>query len=228
MVANGTSSTGVGQQKARILVVEDHPLFRERLIEVIHREGDLVVCGEADNVDEAMRLIRETRPDLVLLDITLKESNGLALVKALKSQGSGIPVLILSMHDEGIYAARSIRAGARGYITKDRTAADVIIGIRTVLSGDVFLSERATLDLARSLAGPVVPGGSRRMGRLTDRELEVLRLLGRGYTTREVAQSLKLGIASIDTYRARIKEKMSLRNAAELQSFATRWVTEQE
>lgn len=216
------------QRKARVFLVEDHPLFRERVAQLINGEPDLEVCGEADSAGEALEQIGADRPDLVVLDITLKDSSGLTVLKSLKAQGSSLPVLVLSMHDEATYAARSIRAGARGYITKQRAAAEVLAAMRTVLAGDVYLSERASLDFARSVAEPGVRSHTRSVGRLTDRELEVLRLLGRGYTTREIAQTLSLGIASIDTYRARIKEKMNLRNASELQSFATRWLSEQE
>jgi DNA-binding NarL/FixJ family response regulator len=217
----------MNERKSRIFVVEDHPMFRERLAQLINGEADMEFSGEADNAEDALRLIRENAPDLVLVDVTLRGSSGLALIKSLKAIGIGVPTLVLSMHDEATYASRTIRAGASGYITKHRAAADVLHAIRSVLAGDVYLSEKASLEFARSFAAPGM-GQSRSLGRLTDRELDVLRLLGRGNTTREIAQTLKLGIASIDTYRARIKEKMNLRNAAELQTFATRWLSEQE
>jgi DNA-binding NarL/FixJ family response regulator len=218
----------MSDQKKKVLVVEDHPMFRERLAALLDGEPDLELAGEADTVEDSLRLIREVSPDLLLVDVTLKGSSGLALIKALKAAGSGIPILVLSMHDESIYAERAIRAGARGYITKHRAAGDVLRAIRTVLAGEVYLSEKATAEFLRGLVAPGTPGASRPLGRLTDRELEVLRLIGRGSTTREIAQTLGLGIASIDTYKARIKEKMNLRNATELQNFAIRWISERE
>jgi DNA-binding NarL/FixJ family response regulator len=223
-----TVSPNMKERIARIFVVEDHPMFRERLAQMINAEPDMQLCGEADNADDALRLIRETAPDLALVDVTLKGSSGLVLIKSLKALGIAIPTLVLSMHDEATYASRTIRAGASGYITKHRAANDVLSAIRSILAGDVYLSEQGAVEIARSFAVPGAAGQPRSVARLTDRELEVLRLLGAGQTTREIAQTLKLSVASIDTYRARIKEKMNLRNAAELQTFATRWLSEQE
>jgi DNA-binding NarL/FixJ family response regulator len=163
-----------------------------------------------------------------IVDITLKESNGLELIKSIRPLSIGLPVLVLSMHEESLDAERAIRAGAIAYITKHQPAQEVLLAIRRVLAGEVYLSEKMTSSFLKSLITTEVEGISRPVDRLTDRELEVLDLIGRGHTTRKIADTLQLGVATIDTYRAKIKEKMNLRNAAELQHFAINWVRERE
>ena len=211
-------------KKIRVIIVEDHPMFRERLAQLINAEKDLELAGEADSFDDAIRLVRDSQPDLALVDVTLKGGSGLVLINALRGSGFSAPILVLSMHEESLYAERAIRAGANGYITKHRASSDVLLAIRRVLSGEMYLSEKMTSDLARTLSRSGKWGPSRSLGRLTDRETEVLRLIGQGQTTREIADALGIGIASVDTYRARIKEKMNLRNGTELQHFAIRCV----
>jgi DNA-binding NarL/FixJ family response regulator len=215
-------------EKARVVVVDDHPLFRERLCQLINNEPDMEICGQAEGAQEAIQIIRETSPNLAVIDITLKTSSGLELIKSIKALSIGVPVLVLSMHDESLYAERALRAGASGYITKSQEAAQVLLAVRSVLGGKIYLSEEMTAGLLKSLAGTGTKAIARPMDRLTDRELQVLDLIGRGRTTRDIAQLLKLGVATVDTYRARIKEKMNFRNATELQHFAIRWVREQE
>jgi DNA-binding NarL/FixJ family response regulator len=218
----------MSDNKKRVVIVDDHPLFRERLAQLINHEPDMEVTGEADTAKDAIQLIRNTSPDLAIVDITLKESSGLELVKSIKALSIGVPVLVLSMHDESLYAERALRAGATGYITKQQAADEVLSAIRRVLAGEVYLSEKMTSGFLKSLTSTGVKSISRAVDRLTDRELEVLDLIGRGQTTRQVADKLQLGVATVDTYRARIKEKMNFRNAAELQHFAIRWVRERE
>jgi DNA-binding NarL/FixJ family response regulator len=162
------------------------------------------------------------------VDITLKGSSGLELIKGIRALSIGIPVLILSMHEESLYAERALRAGATGYITKNQAADEVLAAIRRVLTGEIYLSEKMTSVFLRSLTTTGAKSMPRPVDRLADRELEVLELIGRGNTTRQIADKLQLGPATVDTYRARIKEKMNLRNATELQHFAIRWVREQE
>ncbi len=204
-------------------------MFRERIAQLINNEPDLELAGEAENADDALRVIRETAPDLVLVDLTLQDSSGLVLIKTMRGMGIEAPVLVLSMHEESLYAERAIRAGARGYITKHRAASEVVSAIRHVLDGEVFLSSKATSELLRTIArSPRTATPQRSVARLTDREMEVLQLIGKGHATREIAQILDLGIASVDTYRARIKEKMNLRNAFELQGFAIRMMSQGE
>ena len=215
-------------EKARVVVVDDHPLFRERLCQLINNEPDMEICGEASSAQEAIQIIRETSPNLAVIDITLKTSSGLELIKSIKALSIGVPVLVLSMHDESLYAERALRAGASGYITKSQEAAQVLLAVRSVLIGKIYLSEEMTSGFLKSLAATGTKGIARPVDRLTDRELQVLDLIGRGRTTRDIAQLLKLGVATVDTYRARIKEKMNFRNAMELQHFAIRWISERE
>ena len=210
------------------MIVDDHPMFRERLSELINHELDMEVCGEADDAQEAIRLIRETSPDRAIVDITLKGSSGLELVKSIKALSIVVPVLVLSMHDESLYAERALRAGATGYITKHQATEEVLLAIRRVLSGEIYLSEKMTTVFLKSLSTVGAKSVARSLDRLTDRELQVLEFVGRGYTTRAIADALKLGVATVDTYRARIKEKMNFRNAVELQHFAIRWVRDRE
>src|SRR4029077_20826557 len=218
----------MSEKKERVVIVDDHPMFRERLSELINHELDMEVCGEADDAEEAIRLIRETSPNLAIVDITLKASSGLELIKSIKALSIIVPVLVLSMHDESLYAERALRAGASGYITKSQEAAQVLLAVRSVLGGKIYLSEEMTSGFLKSLAATGTKGIARPVDRLTDRELQVLDLIGRGRTTRDIAEPLKLGVATVDAYRARIKEKMNFRNAMELQHFAVRWVSERE
>lgn len=218
----------MSDKKERVVIVDDHPLFRERLAQLINHELDMEVCGEAEDAGQGIQLIRSSSPDLAIVDITLKGSSGLELIKSIKALSIGTPVLVLSMHDEALYAERALRAGATGYITKHQAADEIIVAIRRVLAGEVYLSERMTASFLKSLTTGGVKNIPRPVDRLTDRELEVLELIGNGRTTREIAETLKLGVATVDTYRARIKEKMNFQNATELQHFAVRWVRERE
>lgn len=216
------------QPKTRVIIVEDHPLFRERLALLINKEPDMEVCGESDNIQRAMELIQAIRPDAAILDITLKGSSGLELLKDLKAQSIALPVLVLSMHDESLYAERAIRAGAMGYITKDEAAEKVMQAIRKVVGGDIYLSDQMTARILKNLKDG--GGGLNRplLDRITDRELEVFQLIGKGKTTREIAETLNLGLTTIDTYRARLKEKLNLKNATELMCEAAKWARTRE
>ena len=220
--------------KLRVVVVDDHPMFRDRLAQIINHELDMQVCGEAANSQTALETIQTTQPDLAVIDITLDGASGLELIKSIRALGLKIPLLVLSMHDESLYAERALRAGANGYITKRQPATEVVSALRRVLAGEVYLSEKMTAGFLRTLTagGGTGAGGTKEIAapinRLTDRELEVMELIGLGRTTREIAASLQLGVATVDTYRARIKEKMNFRNAVELQHFAIRWVRERE
>jgi DNA-binding NarL/FixJ family response regulator len=214
--------------KARVIVVDDHPLFRERLCQLINDEQDMEICGEAENAQPALLIIRETSPNLAIVDITLKTSSGLELVKNIRALSIGVPVLVLSMHDESLYAERALRAGAMGYITKSEEAAEVILAVRSVLAGKIYLSQEMTSTFLEGLTTCGVRVSPHSVDRLTDRELQVLDLIGRGRTSQEIGEVLKLGISTVDTYRARIKQKMNFRNAMELQHFAIRWLSERE
>jgi DNA-binding NarL/FixJ family response regulator len=214
--------------KARVVVVDDHPLFRERLCQLINNELALEISGEAETAQEALEMIRETRPDMAIVDITLKTSSGLELIKSIKALSIGVPVLVLSMHDEALYAERAMRAGASGYITKNQEAPQILEAVKTVLAGKIYLSVEMTSSLLKGFTATGSRNASNPIERLSDRELQILSLIGRGRSTRDIAKLLNLGIATVDTYRARIKDKMNFRNATDLLHFAVRWVSERE
>lgn len=210
-------------RRSRVLIVEDHPMFRERLRELIDKESDLEVCGEADNIQAALELLRMPEPvDVVVLDITLRSGSGLELLKQMQAEHLATPVLVLSMHDEALYAERSLRAGAKGYITKYEASPRVMTAIRQVLGGEVYLSSKIATKILGGLTG-----GPRKLSgveQLTDRELEVFELIGRGRTTREIGARLHLGTTTVDTYRARIRTKLQIENSSQLVHEAVRWV----
>lgn len=198
-------------------------MFREQLAHLINKVNDMRVCGEADNIRDGFVLIKQSRPSIAIVDITLKGSSGLELLKDLRAHGIPVPALVLSMHDESLYAERALRAGARGYVTKHNASAVVIRAIRQVLNGEIYLNPRF---MSRMINGMLNGRDSspRPIDRLADRELEVFHLVGRGLTTRQIATQLGLGVTTVDTYRARIKEKLNLENVARLRVEASRWV----
>jgi len=202
-------------------------MFREWLSQMITKDRRFTVCGEADNIREGLEIIRTQKPDIALIDITLRGSSGLELVKDLKAQGLEVPVLVLSMHDEALYAERVLRAGARGYISKHEASSTLLKAILHVLDGEIYLSERMTAAMLAKVASHGSRAAASDMESLADRELEVFQLVGKGYNSREIAAQLHLGETTIDTYRARIREKLHLRNAADLYTRAAQWVQEQ-
>ena len=208
--------------KATVVLVEDHPMFRERLAELINKEPDLEVCGEADNIRDGFDLITQRGAQVAIIDISLQGASGLELLKNLKAASVTIPVLILSMHDESLYAERALRAGARGYITKNEASAKVMTALRQVLAGEIYVGTKAATKILANLSH-AGQGGSG-VERLTDRELEVFEKIGRGRTTREISIQLGVGAATVETHRSRIKEKLRLENGAQLQREALRWV----
>ena len=212
------------QTRARVFLIEDHPIVVQGLTQIINQERDLIVCGHAAGVHYAREEIRRLKPDLAVADIALKEINGLELIKALRSQFPELPILTLSMHDEAVYAERSLRAGAGGYIMKDQATENLVGAIRKVLSGDIYLSERMTSVLLHQIAERRTPGLLSPVERLSDRELEVFELIGKGHGTKEIANELHLSIKTIESYREQIKQKLSLHNATQLIQDALRWV----
>ena len=212
------------ERKAKVFLVDDHPLVREHLTALIQHEADLQVCGEAADAPTALSLISRQVPDLVILDISLKRSNGLELIKSLKEMWPKLPVLVLSMHDEMLYAERSLRAGALGYITKEEATVNVLSAIRKVLRGQVYLSDRMAGRMMKRMVGGVAKEGGSPLEVLTDRELEVFQMLGRGLGTRQIAEELRLGIKTVESYRARIKEKLQLEDGNQLLQHAIQWV----
>ncbi|MBE7497844.1 MAG: response regulator transcription factor [Verrucomicrobiaceae bacterium] len=209
----------------KVLLVEDHPMFREHLGGLINRELGMRVCGEADNIKDAMQLIHSENPDIAIVDVTLRGgSSGLELVKDIKAQGLEVNVLVLSMHDEELYAERALRAGAKGYISKNEASTEVIKAIRSVAAGEVYASRQMTARLLERMTQKRTSQPLAGMETLADRELEVFQMLGRGKSTKEIAQMLNLGESTVETYRARIKDKLQLRSAAELYLRAGQWV----
>jgi DNA-binding NarL/FixJ family response regulator len=212
------------RSKRTILIVDDHPIVRQGLAQLINQENDLLVCAQAEDAHQAMQAIRESGPDMVIVDISLKETSGVELIKDLKIQYPDLPVLTLSMHDETVYGERALRAGARGYIMKQEATEKVVTAIRRVLAGEVYVSD----GMAAKMVSKLVGGPGRKTGSpvecLSDRELEVFRMLGEGYNTREMADKLHLSVKTIETYRAHIKDKLALQDASELLRSAIQWV----
>jgi DNA-binding NarL/FixJ family response regulator len=213
-------------QKRKVLLVEDHPLFRERLGMLINRDLGMEVCGEADNTRSAMELIEKTKPDIAIVDINLRGASGLELIKDIKARGLDLAVLVLSMHEEQMYAERSLRAGARGYIMKSEAPAEITKAIRQITEGGVYVSPQMNAQLLKRLSAARSSDAPSGVDSLTDRELEVFQFIGKGRNAREIAESLGLGESTVETYRARIKDKLGLRNAAELYQRAAQWLVE--
>lgn len=211
-------------EKKRILLVEDHPLFRAMLVQLIEQELGLTVCGQTDNIREALTLIERLRPDAAIIDLTLPGSSGLELIKDLMARNFGLPVLVLSMHAETLYAERVLHAGAKGFISKQASAAEVVFAVRTVLAGRIYVSQCINETILQRHAGSSKPATG--VNLLSDREIEVFQLMGNGLTSREIAGRLRLESTTVDSYRARIKEKLVIRNAAELYQRAAQWVRE--
>jgi DNA-binding NarL/FixJ family response regulator len=213
----------VQTKKCRVLLVDDHPIVRQGLALLIDREGDLSVCGEADGAHSAFHAIETLRPDVVVLDISLSGPDGLDVLKEIRMKTASLPVLILSMHDESIYAERAMRAGANGYIMKQEATEKVLVAIRRILQGEVYLSDRLTNTMLQQYMRGVSPTKMSPLVSLTDRELEVFRLIGEGHGTRQIADELHLSVKTIESYQAHIKEKLALRNARELVQHAIEW-----
>ncbi|MHC4596249.1 MAG: response regulator transcription factor, partial [Planctomycetota bacterium] len=213
--------------KSKILIVDDHPIVRQGLAELVNHENDLVACGQAEDAHQARKAIKEQRPDMAVIDISLRETSGIELIKDINVQYPDLPVLALSMHDESLYAERALRAGARGYIMKAEATEKVITAIRKILNGEIYVSDKIAAKMLRKLVGGKAEISTSPVQRLSDRELEVFHLIGKGYGTRQISERLHLSIKTIETYRAHIKEKLSLANAAELLRYAIQWVSSQ-
>lgn len=210
---------------ARILIVDDHPIVRQGLARMIAEEPDLEVCGEAEDASQALRQVTESKPDLVIIDISLKSGTGIELIKQIKARDEQVRMLVSSMHDESLFAERSLRAGAMGYINKQEAADKIIGAIRSVLQGKIYLSSQLTDRVLHRMIGGKHPEGSPVEG-LSDRELEVFELIGSGLTTRQIAAKLHLSPKTVETHRENIKKKLNLVNAIELTRYAVEWVLE--
>jgi len=209
---------------ARVLLIDDHPIVRQGLAQLINQESDLQICGEAGDPPEALQCIEMDQPDIALVDLSLGESSGLELIKDIRVQFPDLPVLVLSMHNELLYAERALRAGARGYIMKDEGTEKLVAAIRLVLGGDIYVSETMSARMLHKFVEGSPDEGSSPIDRLSDRELQVFELIGRGLGTREIAAKLHLSVKTIEAHRAHIKDKLDLKNSIELLQHAMRWI----
>jgi DNA-binding NarL/FixJ family response regulator len=216
-----TPDTGTPQR--RIFLVDDHPLVREWLTNLIHQQPDLTVCGEAESAPQAIPAIIALKPEVAIVDLSLKDSSGIELIKALRQTCPDVAVLVLSMHDETHYAERALRAGARGYITKRETTKKVIAAIRQVLEGKLYVGENVAAAMTAQYVGGKTLATGAPVEQLSDRELEVFELLGQGRGTRQIAETLRVSVKTVQAYYARIKEKLNLRSVTEMVREAVRW-----
>jgi DNA-binding NarL/FixJ family response regulator len=210
-------------KKKTVFVVDDHPIVRQGLTLLIDQESDLTVCGEAEEMHSALSAIQAVHPDILIVDISLNGPDGLELLKNIRITSPRLPVLILSMHDESIYAERALRAGANGYIMKQEATEKVLVALRRILSGEIYVSEKIANSMLQHYVRGSHPSEHSSVAELTDRELEVFRLIGDGHATRQIAEELHLSIKTVESYQAHIKEKLSLRSARELVQHAVEW-----
>lgn len=209
------------KSKLRVLIVDDHPLVRERLAEILNRDSELSVCAEAEDRHQAIEEIEKKLPHLAIIDLTLKNSDGLELIKDVHARWPELLMLVVSMHDESLYAERVIRAGARGYITKQEATRDILVAIRTVLDGGIYLNQKIATQMIDRFTSTRATGPSVQL--LADRELQVFELTGRGLNTRQISERLHIGVKTVETYRARIREKLKLKEPTDLLKRAIAW-----
>ncbi|HNQ84816.1 MAG TPA: response regulator transcription factor [Deltaproteobacteria bacterium] len=207
----------------KILIVDDHPILRKGLAMVIDQEPDLVVAGEAEDVPGGLDMIEAVKPDVVIVDISLPGVDGIELIKTMKLKYRDLPALVVSMHDETLYAERALRAGARGYIMKQEAVDKVLVAIRKVLKGEIFVSDRITTKMVETLISGDAKGASTPLDLLSNRELTVFRLIGQGFKTSQIADKLHLSVKTIESYRSHIKEKLRLSTGNDLMKYAIQW-----
>ena len=212
----------------RIIVVDDHPLFRHGLVQLLNSDDGFSVCGEASSAPEALTLIRKMRPSMAIIDLGLKGPSGLELTKSIRAEFSKMPVLILSMHDEPSYAVRSLRAGANGYVTKQDALGSVLIAVREVIGGRIYLSPTMASEVIANVVLTKREPGANPVDNLTDRELEILERIGKGEEVKGIAKSLHLSPKTVETHRAHIKEKLKLANARQVARYAVQWANARE
>jgi DNA-binding NarL/FixJ family response regulator len=212
----------------RIVIVDDHPLFRKGLEQLIHSEDGFAVCGEANNAPEAMEVIRKLNPDLAIVDLSLPGANGIELIKNVRAEFPKLPILVLSMHDESLYAVRALRAGADGYVMKHEAMANVIHAVREIFNGHPYLSPTMAAQVITKFTHRKAEGETDAVERLSDRELEILELIGKGHEVRQIAKLLHLSPKTVETHRAHIKDKLDLKNSREVARFALQWLNARE
>lgn len=208
----------------RIAVIDDHPIVRQGLSELISHHVGLTVCCEAEDATTALQEIERTKPDLAVIDITLKDSSGIELIKDLRVQFPDLLVLVLSMHDESFYAERVLRAGAKGYVTKEEATESVVTAIEKIFDGGIYLSDRMAAKMLSKFVGGPADAGGLPVERLTDRELQIFEMIGCGVATRQIAGQLHLSVKTVESHRENIKRKLRLDNATELLQHAIQWV----
>ena len=216
------------EKKTQVLIVDDHPVVRDGLTTIINHEQDLNVCGEADDAHEALKAVTELKPDVVIVDISLKSSDGIELTKNIKAGNLKLPVIVLSVHDESVYAERALLAGAKAYLMKDAVSENIVKAIRTVLSNEIYVSNTISKKFLHKIARDKKGTTKTPIENLSDREFEVFRLIGEGFKASQIAMQLHLSIKTIETYRSRIKEKLNLSNAAELLQYSIKWAKSQD
>jgi DNA-binding NarL/FixJ family response regulator len=215
-------AAAAAEDKNRVYIVDDHAMFRDGLRQMINLEPDMIVCGDAPDAVQAMAELRELRPDLVIVDISLAGSSGIELVKAIKRELDEMAVLVVSMHDESLYGERALRAGAMGYVMKSEPAKTVLAALHKVLRGEVHLSEKmASAVVTKFIQGEASPPSP--LATLSDREMEVFRLLGQEKGTREIAEVIKVALPTVGSFKNRIKEKLGLKNSTEMILYAIQW-----
>ena len=221
-------SPSTAEMRSRVLVVDDHPMTRYGIVRLIEQEPDLVVCGEAENASRALAAVKALKPQVVLADLTMPGGEGLEFIKDVRSLHPEIAVLVVSMHDEALYAERALRAGARGYIMKNEGGEKLVEAVRQVLQGKTYVSENMSGKVLEIFSGRRRRTDDTTIGKLTDREFEVFRLLGQGLTTREIGQQLRLGTKTVETHRLHVREKLGLKSGPALINYAVRWAGTQE
>jgi DNA-binding NarL/FixJ family response regulator len=221
--AAGAGGVVAKRRPRRVLIVDDHPIVRQGLRRLIDQEEDLDVCAEAETVREARAAIREHRPDAIIVDISLKQGDGLELVRDVRAQYPTLPILVLSMHDETIYAERMLSAGASGYIMKQAASEQFLVAVRRVLDGGIYVSDTVSNTMIQRFTSGNPPVAANPIDRLSNREIQILHLIGKGLSTRETAEALDLSIKTVESHRQRIKKKLTLTTGTQLVQYAVNW-----
>jgi DNA-binding NarL/FixJ family response regulator len=230
-IRSQASQSGVKAGKVpvrRVLIVDDHPIVRQGLCRIMENEDDLVVCGEAETARDARTAIKELLPDVMIADISLKLSDGIELVRDVRAHHPHLPILVLSMHDESIYAERMLSAGANGYIMKQAASEQFLVALRRVLDGGIYVSEYVGNNMIQKFAAGGAYISANPIDRLSNRELQILHMIGKGMSTRETAESLNLSIKTVESHRQRIKRKLNLHTGTQLVQYAVNWFTGRE
>jgi DNA-binding NarL/FixJ family response regulator len=230
-IRNSVSQPGAanGKRKARrVLIVDDHPIVRQGLCRIMESEEDLTVCGEAETARDARTAIKELNPDVVIADLSLKQGDGIELVRDIRAHYPQLPILVLSMHDETIYAERMLSAGANGYIMKQAASEQFLISLRRVLDGGIYVSEAVGNNMIEKFATGGASVSANPIDRLSNRELQIVHMIGKGMSTRETAHSLNLSIKTVESHRQRIKRKLNLTTGTQLVQYAVNWFTGRE